>query len=346
MLNDKYNEMYLKLTQAKNMEKRGNTEGALKAYIGLIESYNLQDSFAYERCCTLLMQKARYTEAKRFANMCLEKIKNGEINASPEFFIELLNKAKERELPERVKVQSSASKLNFSISENKFVISIILVVLVLSIMLSLPDKLFKLLFVFFAGVAVVFIIEVLRNLQKEYNIKPRIIIIILSILISTYGAFNMPKNEWQNFLAFTTLKNMVKSGTMDLSGQKSSDKQEEETKEEPKSEIGKEDIEKLGQVAEMHAELISHELTIKGSKIKLKTVFSNTTSVDRAKSISESLLRDLNTIKGFEGSDGEKLGGIYKDYSCEINVFNEAGANIANADVNKLTTRLTWAIAK
>lgn len=342
MLNDKYNEMYLKLTQAKNMEKRGNTEGALKAYIGLIESYHLQDSFAYERCCTLLMQKARYTEAKRFANMCLEKIKNGEINASPEFFIELLNKAKERELPDRVKVKSSTSKLNFKISENKFVVAIILIVLVLSIMLSLPDKLFKLLFVFFGGVAVVFIIEVLRNLQKEYNIKPRIIIITVSLLISTYAAFNMPKNEWENFLAFTTLKNMVKSGTMDLSGQKSTDKHEEEKKEVPQAEIGEEDIQKLEQVAEMHAELIRHELTIKGSKIKLKTVFSNTTSIERAKSISASLLRDLNTIKGFEGSDEEKMGGLYKDYSCEINVFNEQGSNIANADIGKVTTKITW----
>lgn len=340
MLNDKYNEMYLKLTQAKNMEKRGNTEGALKAYVGLIESYNLQDSYAYERCCTLLMQKARYTEARRFAGLCLEKIKNGEINASPEFFIDLLNKAKDREIPQSVRVDSSVSKLGFRIFEHKFTISIILIVLVLSIMLSLPDKIFKLLFVFFGGLAFIFLIEILRNLQKEYNIKPRVIVIALSILISIYGAFNMPKNQWENFLAFTTLQNMVKTGTMDLSQKGPTAKEDE--KEEPLTEIGDEDIEKLDQVAKMHAELIEHSLDIKGSKMRLRTVFTNTTSLERARSISASLLKDLNTIKGAEAGDEEKMGRLYKEYSCEIEIFNESGKKLASGDVNKATTKLTW----
>lgn len=339
MLNDKYNEMYLKLSQAKNMEKRGNTEGALKAYIGLIESYHLQDSYPYERTCSLLMQKARYTEARRFANLCLDKIKKGEISASPEYFIELLNKAKEREIPEKVRVDSSVSKIGFGLSENKFTISIVLIVLVFSIMLSLPDKLFKLLFVFFAGVAVVFVIELIRNIQKEYNFKPRVVIIVLSILISAYGAFNMPRNEWEHFLAFKTLRNMVKTGSLDLSQGSTDGKEDKET---PSTEISEEEVEKLGEVAKLHAELVEHSLGIKGRKMVLKTVFSNTTSLDRAKSISASLLRDLNTIKGLEGSDTEKLGSLYKDYSCEINVYNEAGSNLANGDVSKTTTKIHW----
>lgn len=347
MLNDKYNEMYLKLTQAKNMEKRGNSEGALKSYVNLIESYHLKDSFAYERCCTLLMQKARYTEARRFATMCLEKIKSGDINASPEFFIELLNKAKDREIPQNVGRSTNSNNLSFKISENKFIISISLIVLVLSIMLSLPDKIFKLLFVFFAGLAVIFIIEILRNIQRQYNIKPRIIVVIVSILLSLYGALNMPKNEWKNFLAFTTLQNMVKSGSMEISKHSKpaaeAGKEEEEL---PLVELAEEDVERLAEVAEMHAELISHRLTIQGSKLILKTVFSNTTSLDRAKSITASLLRDLNTIKDLEGADEEKLGGLYKSYSCEINVYNETGANIANGDVNKTTTKITWDRAK
>lgn len=339
MLNDKFREMYLKLAQAKNLDKKGNTEAALKAYIHLIENYNLQDTYAYERCCSLLMQKARYTEAKSFAKVCLEKIRAEELNGSPLFFIDILKKAEEREVPTTINVKST-SKYSFSIAENMFTISIVLIVLVLSLLLSLPDKIFKLIFVFFGGVGAVLFVEIIRDLYKNYNIKIKSIVVIISISLSIIAAFNMPKNEWDNFLAFTTLQDLQKHTSGEIS--RPSDERETDDKKDAQTKISEEDIDSLKNLAFMHAELIDFKIEIDRYRIKLKTVVSNTTSLSRAKSLSETILSDLNTIKNEESAEGEKLGSLYKKYSAEINVYNESGSNIANADVSKTTSKISW----
>lgn len=338
MINDRFNEMYLKLSQAKNFEKKGNTEAALKGYITVIEEYKPVDSQAYERACALLMQRGRYADAKKYAQLAIEKLKNGDISGAPAFFVGILSKVDERSGANK-KIEKSANiPIALSFADNKFMMAIIAIILALAVILSLPDKIFKLLFIVFGSASILFVLEIAKDLKERIKVKLKGVLLFIFVIIAIYGAIKMPKADWQNFFQFPSFGEVQNSGDLEKSISDES-KQEDKLKD---AEISSDDLSTLKSMAETEFELHSYSIKISESKIKLDLKVKKGCTVDRSREIASSLLKNLNLIKGFESEQGEKLGALYKKYSAEIRITDLSNSTMSVGDSSKRTQKINW----
>lgn len=337
MINDKFNEMYLKQNQAKNFEKNGNTEAALKAYLSVINEYTPNTDFPYERACHLLMQKARYEEARKLAAESLKKLKNEEISGKADFFAGILKKVEERSKPQS-KMESKISS-SFSISSDKKLVSLFLFLGLLGILISLPDKIWKFIFLIFTLISVFFFIEILNDLRKKLNIKLKSIILIFSIIISLIGFIRMPKADWRDFASFPSITDIQQSTDLDEKNHNLDSSKKSEISE---VKITDSDLDNLKQLAKTEFELKKYNIKIQKNKIYLSVTVSEGTSLERGKLICESLLKNLNLIKGFENDSGDKLGELYKQYSVQVELLDLNSSKMAVGDTNKTTQKISW----
>ncbi len=335
MIGDKFNEMYLKQNQAKNFEKKGNTEAALRAYLSVINDYRPNTDFPYVRACTIYMHKAKYEEAKALANIALKKLKEEEITGKAAFFADLLKKAEDRAKPQTLNPEN---KYKLSFSSGKFTYVIFFIAALFGVLISLPDKLWKLFFLVFALFSLFFVVEIIKDLQKQLSIKLKVILLILSISLSLFGAIQMPPSQWWDFTKVPSISDLQNSGELEDESEKKSEK---DSKEEV-PEINEKDLSDLRDWAKSEFELKKYNIKVKGNSIILTVEVAEGTSLKRGKEICESLLKNLNLLKGYDSPEKDKLGDLYKNYSVEVELLDASQARMAVGDMNKTTQKISW----
>lgn len=331
---DRFDEYYLTLTQAKNQEKLGMDAQALVIYLQIIESYSPDTDYAYERAVTLLEKKNDFEQAREICVKALEKIQSKDINGNASFYEQRLNRLEEKLKSLVVKKPSALP----GFLKNKSTLALCLTYLVFAIILSLPNKFSKFAFLIFGAIAVVFLIEILRNLKHNVHIRLQSAILISALALTITSAAFVPPPEWPKFLMIQALSGG--NGSEVLEPTQGTTK-EEEPDQEP-SEISDDDLDTLDKLLDKSYIITSYAINIDGKDIDLEVYLAASVSKDEAKTAITGVLLELNSIKGYDAPTDDRLGALYKYFSVSIKAFDSFGQTFLSGQVNRVSQKVGW----
>lgn len=87
--------VYNKYNKARELERSGNTDKALKIYLSLIE-YRPPGTDYYTRPCIILEKQKKYKEAIEICDIAIEEINNNNFNANVSEFTKRLERLKKK----------------------------------------------------------------------------------------------------------------------------------------------------------------------------------------------------------------------------------------------------------
>ncbi|MCK8058927.1 MULTISPECIES: hypothetical protein [unclassified Fusibacter] len=329
MKNDKFDEFYMKQTQAKNKEKMGRSSEALKLYLDIIENYFPDTDYSFEHAVLLLEKANRLDEAKSICTTALERIKSGEMKGNKFFFETHLLKIDE-------KTSSKKSDHHWDIPaffKNRPLIVVSVFYLLAALIYSLPSKIYKFIFIVFIGVALVVLFELLKSARKSLSIKFQSIALIFSLFIAMAAAAQLPPPDWTNFFSLQSISEMNTETTIERSVAPNEDKD---------SSISSQDVDTLEAMFE--SDLVVSELYIEidDNLISISLYLKPAATTEEAKNAVKSILLELNSIKGYERPDDNRMGDLYKDYSTQIQVFDSFSNRILRGQVRRFNQKLNW----
>lgn len=357
MMNDRFNEMYLKIVKAKGLDLKKNTDAALSLYLEVMENYNPSDDFVFKRACEILFGKGDFAKAKAIAQSALKKIALEEISGSAPYFREFIQNVEVKEAEEkRAKKKERAvfPKVSFSIRlfEKKSSLIFFLLVLLFSIVISLPDQLFKLIFLVFGVFAFVFLLEIIEDLRRRLSVKVKSALFLASLCLSLVGVYNMPPSNWNDFIKIPSISEMQNNETNDalnnakakdkLEHTKENGKQKEPPKKEKSSSVTEQDMKTLKEFSKQDLQLGSYKLSIKEDKISLDLTMKPGSGVAEGKQSALGILSNLNLIKGFAEENDAELGSLYENYSITVKIRDHSKELLAKGKSNKGDKTITW----
>ncbi|MDO4772082.1 MAG: hypothetical protein Q4A72_00720 [Bacillota bacterium] len=356
MMNDRFNEMYLKIVKAKGLDLKKNLDAALFLYLEVIEAYNPSDDFVFKRACEILIGKGDFPKAKAIAQTALKKLASEEISGSAPYFRELIRSIENKEAEEKKaqkKEKAIFSKASFSIRlfEKKSSLVFFILVLLFSIVISLPDQLFKLIFLVFGVFAFVFLLEIIEDLRRRLSVKVKSALFLISLCLSLVGVYNMPASNWNDFIKVPSISEMQDSEKNDaLNNAKAKDKVEhakesEKQKENPKGKsasVTEQDMKTLKEFNKQDLQLGSYKLSIKEDKISLDLTMKPGAGVAEGKQSALGILSNLNLIKGFAEENDAELGSLYENYSITVKIRDHSKELLAKGRSNKGDKTITW----
>lgn len=360
MMNDRFNEMYLKIVKAKGLENKRIFSEALKIYLEVISDYNPGDDFVYRRACELSLELKGSDEAKSIALTALKKIKEDEIEGSPVFFMDFIKVLEtEEEAAKKLRKRSQTGKgLSLHFFEKKRNTLFLGVLIVFLILISLPDKIFKLIFLVFAVLSFVFLLEIIEDLKHRFSVKTKTTLLLFSLFLSIYGVAKMPPSNWNDFISIPSFQFKQSAMTSESNAPKgkapkagrAGEKKASDTgkaskdKNAEKYEISDKDLDLLDSFNEQEILLESHKLTQSGDTIFLSLKLKAGATEADGKQIALSTLENLSLIKGFQDEEDGGLGALYKNYEVKIEVKNSVGEKILSGKSNKGTRTIFWKI--
>ncbi len=364
MMNDRFNEMYLKIVKAKGYDTKGNANMALKIYLEVIENYKPSDDFVYKRTCEILAKNGDFSKAKSYAIKALKLIRDEEIAGSSKYFDDLIKKIEEKEkfANKKKKTQNKEkkkSKFSLNIFESKASLIFLVLVFLFIIVISLPDKVFKMMFLSFAILAFILLIEIIIDLLKHLSVKVKGCLFLIFLCLSIVGLHNMPPSNWDEFVSIPSAKQVQNA---DKKPAKASSKKKDTTKKakldnkqnaegknqkadligNQSSEIKENDLEMLKDFSEQELNLNTYKITIKEDKILLDIQLKAGASEEEGKSIAKNILANLNSIKNFSNNEGEELGKLYDNYVVNVKIRNHTKELIARGKKSKQGKSIKW----
>ncbi len=361
MMNDRFNEMYLKIVKAKGYDTKGNSGLALKIYLEVIEEYTPSDDFVYRRACEILGGQGKYSEAKKIAIKALNKIKEDEIKGNPAYYTDFVSKMEEKakkfKQNEKVKSKNKA-KLKLNIVEKKASLIFIVLFFMFFIVISLPDKVFKLLFTIFALIALVFLYEIIEDLKKRLSVRAKGILFLISLSISLVGLYNMPPSNWNQFFSFPSAREVqsadqsqkaeaskLKTKQNDNPSTQNPQLEEVDSKENNENlnaEISDNDLEMLDDFTLQEISLDTYKITIKEDKILLDIQLKAGTDVEEGKAIAKRILTNLNSIKGFAENDDSEFGKLYDNYEVNVKIRDYNKTLLTRGKKSRNSDQIKW----
>ncbi len=317
-MKDKFDEMYLKLSGANNFYKKGLHSKALSIYLDIIENYYPDKDEPYRNACAILIAEKNYFKAKLVADKALKAFDEDNIRGDKEYFKEVLSVSEDAAKAEAK--ENRASK-TLNILESKITSTISGIFLVLAVLLSLPDKLNKLVFLIFIIVSLILVFEIIKDISKNVKVTFKAAIFALFIGLTLVAGYNIPKEDWSNFFSIRPL-NYSNSSTLE-NNPSLEEEEDKEKKNESGGKIVREDLDKLEKYSLSVTGLESYLLRVNEDRIFLRVNVANGTGKNEAKKIAVNLLRELNRIKNFEGEEG-KIGDLYNDYSVTVKAYEGA----------------------
>lgn len=336
MSKDKFDEYYLALTQGKNLEKRGLEAQALEAYLAITQQYLPDTDFAFERAVLLLEKKMDFARAKEVSQLALKRIKEDGVRGNPEFYLNRLEKIEEKiAIKARDQKDATTSGVPRYFRKNAF-IAISLSYLVISVLLSLPNKIAKFSFLIFFAITGIFLVEVIKNLQKNIVVKWQTAVFSLCLLGTLLAASQVPPPEWTQFFSLDH-----------FSGERISESQTNsasEAEDPSKSEITTGDLDMLSAMLDKDLIIADYQLTVDEKRLDLIVFLAPGATKDEAKSAVEDLFLELNAIKGYtsQNNSGDTLGDLYKSVSASIDVIDSFGQRLMRGQLNRANQRISW----
>lgn len=374
-MNDKFAEMYLKIVKAKGYEQKGNSNAALKEYLDVIENYNPNDDLVFKRACDILMKKNELEESKKIAVLALKKIKDEELSGKADFFYKLIEKIdkkieeekqKEIELKKaqkkvkkknkkssktkkkaEKKLKSDKNEANESINikfrflENKVELVFIIIAILFFLVISLPDKVFKLMFLSFGVLSLVFLFEIIYSIKEKISPKLNSIFFIFFLILSLVSVYNMPPSNWNQFFEVTIVNQVQDKENSDVDQLKPAGKLDK-SKEKINHKIDETDLKNLRDTLDKEMGLNSYKIAIKGDKIILDIKLKPTAKAEEGKAIAINVLNNLALLKGTEGKGDNDLGGLFKEYSVNINIYNSNNKKLKSGSAKKGDKIIRW----
>ncbi len=336
MSKDKYDEYYLTLTQAKNLEKRGLEAQALETYIKITEDYLPDTDFAFERAVLILEKKLQFSQAMEVCQLALKRIAEEDMRGEVEFYQNRLTKLEEKHkvaVASQKKTEPSAVPQYFKRSTFFAVATAYILV---SALLSLPFKLAKFSFLIFLAITGLLLIDIIKNLQRQITIKLQSFILVFALIVTIVSASFVPPPDWTNFFSFDGFSQVSDQSTLE-----NPEPTEEETGD---SSVGEADLDKLEALLDKDLIISDYVLSVDGSRMDLTVYLVVGATKDEAKGAISGLLLELNSIKGYSRPENgdEKLGNLYKDLSVSIDVFDSLGARMLRGQLNRANQRISW----
>ncbi len=312
-MKDKFDEMYLKLSGANNFYKQGNNVKALSIYLDIIENYYPDKDEPYKHACDILMAEKKYDKAKTIANKALKAFREDNIRGSAEYFKGVLESIDQSKKPVK---ESNVKKKRLNILDNKFMTYGSILLLILSVLLSLPDKLNKLFFLIFILVSLLLVFEIIKDIKKNVKVTSKSLVFVVFIVLTLYAGYKTPKEEWLNFFSvdFTRSASTETSTASD----NSSDAEKED---ESGTKIVREDLDKLEKYSERITGLESYLLKVNENRIFLRVNVYEGTGKERAKAIAIDLLQELNSMKDVPKASGNSIGDLYDKYNVTVKAY-------------------------
>lgn len=335
MSKDKYDEYYLTLTQAKNLEKRGLEAQALEVYLQITEKYLPDTDFAFERAVLMLEKRENLETAISICRLALKRIKEDEMRGKPEFYLARLEKLEEKKSAKKVQEKGAPLDLPAYFKRHSF-IAIATAYVLVSALLCFPDKFAKFAFLIFFAITLVFVVEIVKQVQRNVSIKRSSIILLVSLIGTLASASLVPPPDWTNFFS---LEGFYKS-----SGQTALEETTTATTAEPEAEISTDDLDKLKLLLDKDLIIEDYDLAIDGKRLNLVVYLAPAVGKEEAKRAITGLLTELNAIKGFSRADEAtgKLGDLYKQVSASIDVYDSFGVLMLRGELNRASQKISW----
>lgn len=338
MSKDKYDEYYLTLTQAKNLEKRGLEAQALEVYLKITEEYLPDTDYAFERAVLMLEKRSDFEGAQAICHLALKRIKEDDMRGKVDFYTGRLER-----LSEKAKAQKTAAaksdlpELPAYLKRNSS-LALGLAYLVVSILLSLPDKLAKLAFLIFFALTLLLIVEVVKQVQKNLSIKYHSIVLLVAMVATLVSASLVEPPEWTNFVSFQGFRASGAAPGLEATSPATT------AKEPGASEIDADDMDKLQSLIEKDLIIADYTLSVDGNRLDLTVYLAPGASENEAKKAISGLFLELNSIKGYSrpGGDDDSLGPLYKDVSASIDVFDSFGIRMMRGQLNRANQKISW----
>ncbi len=330
MKQDRFDEFYMLQTKAKGLEKKNLKDSALNIYLDIIENYFPDTDYSFQRAVVLLQEKGETDAIKAHCELAIERIKASEMKGSRQFFEAQLDKLN---APPKAKLP----RLNSKLLNTKNVAMALFIAA--SVLLSLPNKVFKFIFLLFGAIIALLIIDIVKRFKLRISIRLQTIGLIVATVVALGAAMQIPPPEWTNFFSLMPLSE-IGSGTQ-IKEPETSETPDKATDQSEASQISEDDIAALKQL--VNENMLAEDYTLKSENGTLTlTIYAKATASNAAlKKYAVKILSELNGIKGLNSYEN-RLGDLYKDGDTVILCIDSYGKLKLEGTVNRYTLKVDW----
>ncbi len=331
MKQDRFDEFYMLQTKAKGLEKKNLKESALNIYLDIIENYFPDTDFSFQRAVILLQEKNDFETIKKYCKLAIERIDASEMKGSRQFFEEQLEKLKEK----------PKTKKTFNFNHKFFNAKniAIAIFLIISILLSLPNKVFKFIFLIFGAIIALLIIDIAKRFKLKLNFRLQTVGLFIAAAISLGAATQIPPPEWTNFFSLMPLSEIGANNGQTV---KTNDKKDvNDIPNEALQNISEDDLAAIKQL--VTDKKLADDFTLKiDNDTLVLTIYAKATASDVAlKKYASKILTELSSYKGQKKYEN-RLGDLYKNIDTMIVCIDSYGKIKLKGKVNHYTLKIDW----
>ncbi len=326
MERDRFDQFYMMQTQAKGLETKGAKHAALDLYVEIIEDYFPDTDYSFQRAVVLLIEYGKVERAKEYCKLAIERIENAEMKGNCAFF-------------ERQLLQLDANKAKNKSNERKFLNKkalLTIAVIASSALLSLPNKIYKFIFLIFLAIIGWLIIEIIKRYRRKISIRPQSVALCVTALIAVGAASQIPPPQWTSFFSLAPLSQ--------IAGDQSSSKNDSASGEAAKREsvaISADDLSDIKKITLDTLLVKDYDISVDGNTLLLQIKAKQTASKTALKNYAVRILSELNDYKN-QKSHEDRLGDLYKDYTASIICTDMTGKVILRGQSNPYTLKIDW----
>lgn len=323
MKQDRFDEFYMKQTQAKAHEKNNLSQKAWALYSEIVSDYFPDTDFSFQRLVILSEKLGKKEQLKEICELAISRIQNGEMRGDMQFFKLHLDKLTSEQ------TEVSAAQTRPKDWQKKL---LFIGYLAIAIVLSLPFKLAKLIFLIAIGISVWLLFEIVKRVREEMTIKWHSIALSASLVALLLASLQIPPPEWTSFFSLQTLSQI---GNQSVINQTTSpDEQSPAT-------IEDSHLTTLEQMMSNHLLIDHYQIVIKDKQIGLTVYLKASVNADEAKRGVDQILSELNSIMGYP-AESDRLGELYQSYTAYIEVYNSFNQLLLTGETSRFTQRVKW----
>ncbi len=326
MKKDRYDQFYLMQTQAKGLETKGAKRAALDLYVEIVEDYFPDTDYSFQRAVILLTECGKTESAIKYCKLAIKRIENAEMKGNSDFFERQLHSingsAKKNKRPKRRIVNIKTLFIS--------------AVLIVSALFSLPNKIYKFLFLIFLTVIAWLIGKIVKRYRNKISIKVQTIALFGAALVAVAAASQIPPPQWTSFFSLEPLSQIAENQTSATNAKASGDAVDDES-----VSINADDLSAIKKITLDTLLVTDYDITIQGNNLLLQIKTKQTASKAALKDYAVRILSELNDYKN-QKSHEDRLGDLYKDYTANIICTDLTGKVILRGQSNPYTLKIDW----
>lgn len=323
MKQDRFDEFYMKQTQAKAFEKNNLSQKAWALYSEIVADYFPDTDFSFQRLIILSEKLGKTEPLQEICELAISRIQAGEMRGDLHFFKQRLDKIMSGQ------TEANATQDNSKSWQKKL---LIIAYLTIALLLSLPFKIAKLMFLIAIGISVWLLIEIIKRVREQMTIKWHSFALSASLIALFLASLQIPPPEWTSFFSLQTLS-QVGSGNI-INQTTGSDEQSAAT-------IEDDHLETLDLMMTNHLLIDHYKIVIKDKQIGLTVYLKTSVTANEAKGSVDQILSELNSIMGHP-VQSDRLGELYQSYSAYIEVYDSFNQLLLTGETSRFTQRVKW----